>query len=175
MNVDIINLDDDLAAIALRSVTEYWGCTVALHQIATAKQLIQLLNGETALSKHIVFMCHGVEQGVALPELAPELAAEQPYQTVVTPTDFQAFLHLPDCLVLSTGCLTGRPEFAAFLGGGCRAYIGPTGYPEATSALFYALHFFYELCVGNNSLEVAHQKAAAHDAETQMFRLYSSS
>ncbi len=173
MDVDIINLDDDLASITLRSVTEYWGCTVAIHHVATAGQLVRLLNGETALSKRIVLMCHGIEQGVALPSLAPEIAAQQPYQSVVTPTDFQEFLHLPDCLVLNTGCLTGRPEFAAaFLGAGCHAYIGPVNYPEGTSALFYPLHFFYELHVRNSPLELAHQKAAAHDAETRMFQLY---
>ena len=173
MNIDIINLDDDLASVALRSILEYWGCTVAIHHVATAQQLVRLLNGETALSKHIVFMCHGVEQGVALAELAPEIAAQQPYQSVVSADNFQEFLHLPDRLVLNTGCLTGRPEFAAaFLRAGCHTYIGPVDYPEATSALFYPLHFFYEFHVRNSPLEIAHQKAAAHDAETQMFQLY---
>ena len=173
MNIDIINLADDLASVALRSVLEYWQCTVAIHHVATSKQLVDVLNGETALSKHIIIMCHGTKQGLVLPELAPEIAAEQPYRQVITATNLQEFLYLPDCLVLNTGCVTGRPEFAsAFLNAGCHSYIGPVDYPEATSGLFYPLHFFYEFHVRNSPVEIAHQKAAAHDAETQMFHFY---
>ena len=145
MNIDIINLDDDLASVALRSILEYWGCTVAIHHVATAQQLVRLLNGETALSKHIVFMCHGVEQGVALAELAPEIAAQQPYQSVVSADNFQEFLHLPDRLVLNTGCLTGRPEFAAaFLRAGCHTYcifrVGLTEWLKYRKIVFQLLH-----------------------------------
>lgn len=173
MNIDIINVDDALEALALRSVLEYWGCTVALHHIATAQHLVQALGGETALSKHIVLMCHGVELGLALPELAPEIAAQQPYQTALSPAHLKEFLHLPGCLVVNTGCLMGKPEFAAaFLQAGCHGYIGLTDYPEGSSSLFYVLHFFYELHVRNSSALIAHQKAAAHDAETQMFQLH---
>ena len=171
-----MSLDDDVAALALRSVLEYWGCNVVIHFVATAGQLVDLLNGETALSGPIILMCHGVEQGLALPELAPQIAARQPYQNVVTATDLREFLALSNRLVLSTGCFTGRPEFAdAFLHAGCHAYIGPTDYPEGTSALFYPVHFFYEFHVRNAPLEIAHQKASAHDDETRMFKLYQKS
>ena len=173
MDIDIINVDDDLEAVALRAVLECWNCTVALHHIATAQQLVNVLGGNTTLSQHIVLMCHGVEQGLALPELAPEVAAQQPYQIALSPADLKEFLRLPECLVVNTGCLMGRSEYAsAFLQAGCHSYIGPVEYPEGSSSLFYVLHFFYGLNVKNSSVQIAHQKASAHDAETQMFQLH---
>ena len=173
MNIDIINMGDDLASLALRESLEVWGCAVTLHHIASARQLVRVLNGETAISSHIVLMCHGVEQGLALPDLGPEIAAQQPYQTALSPADLREFLRLPDCLVLNSGCAMGNVEFAeAFLDAGCHAYIGADDYIEGDAAHFYALHFFYELCVRHSSIEEAHRKAASHDSQTQMYRLF---
>lgn len=173
MNIDIISVDDGLASLALRATLELWGCAVAIHYIASARQLVRVLNGETVLSPNIVLMCHGVERGLALPDLAPEIAAQQPYQTALSPDDLREFLRLPDCLVLNTGCAMGKTDFAdAFLQSGCHTYIGANDYPEGASAHFYTLHFFYELCVRNKGVETAHRKAASHDAETQMYQLF---
>jgi hypothetical protein len=118
-------------------------------------------------------MCHGSPNGICLPELAPEIEAAQPYGRFITPDNLREFLHLPDKVVLNTGCTTGRAQFAdSFLGGGCRSYIGPAGYPDGDAALFYALHFFYELHSCNKSLSEAHNLARSHNDETGLFTLY---
>lgn len=176
MKIDIINLGDDLASVALRSILECWGCTVRIHHVATAQGFVRLCNRENTLSNHVVLMCHGVEEGIVLPELASDVEAQQPYHTTLTAANLRDFLYLPERLVLNTGCLTGRAEFAvAFVEAGCHSYIGPTEYPDGGSALFYVLHFFYELHARKSTVEVAHQKAKAHDVETQMFHLYQAS
>jgi hypothetical protein len=170
--VELINIGDDWQTFALRSVLECYGITVRLHPIATAAQLVALLDGSTSLSQHIVVMCHGCESGIALPELAPEVEAAQPYQKVLTPENLQQFLRLSDKVVLNTGCTTGDAPFAkAFLGAGCRSYIGPAGYPDGDAALFYALHFFYELYSRGRILSEAHNLACSHNDETGLFTL----
>jgi hypothetical protein len=170
--IDLINIGDDWQTFALRSVLECYGITVRLHPIATAAQLVELLDGSTLLSQHIVLMCHGCENGICLPELAAEIEATQPYRKFLTPENLQAVLHLPDKVVLNTGCTTGRAEFAkAFLGAGCRSYIGPAGYPDGDAALFYALHFFYELHSCGRSAGEAHHRARSHNDETGLFTL----
>jgi hypothetical protein len=95
LTVDLINIDDDWQTFALRSVLECYGITTVLHPIATAAQLVALLDGSAALSQHIVVMCHGCEDGIALPELAPEIEAAQPYRKILTAENLQEFLHLP--------------------------------------------------------------------------------
>lgn len=174
--VELINIGDDWQTFALRSVLEYYGITVRLHPIATAAHLVALLDGSTSLSQHIVLMCHGCDNGICLPELAPEIEAAQPYQKVLTPENLQQFLRLPDKVVLNTGCTTGDAPIArAFLGAGCRSYIGPAGYPDGDAALFYVLHFFYELHSRGRSLSEAHNLARSHNDETGLFTLYQQS
>ena len=59
-----------------------------------------------------------------------------------------------------------------FLQSGCRAYVGADGDPEGEAALFYVLHFFYELHCRGRSVREAHESAASHDCETGLFKLY---
>lgn len=173
MKIDIVVIDDALAALALRGVLEAWGCEVRMHLIATPCHLVKVLGGETELSPHVVLMDHGAAEGLHLPELAPQIAAEQPYGNVLTPRDLAEFLKLPNRLVINTGCSLGTPDFVeVFLAAGCRAYIGATDDPDGSAGLFYPLHFFYELQERGSSIEEAHRKASAHNAETQMYQLH---
>lgn len=172
MEVDIVDLDDDLEAVALRSVLECFDFTVRMHYVATSGQLVRTLGDEDATSGNVVLMCHGGEEGLLLPELAGEVAAEQPYAGVMTAADFRSFLRLPGRLVINTGCLLGRQEYAdAFLDAGCRSYVGPIDYVEAYASLFYVLHFLYGLRRGG-SVDEAHEQARAHGPETASFQLY---
>lgn len=171
--LELINIDDDLAALALRGMLECWGVRVGLHHVATSAQLVALLDGSTPLAPYVVLMCHGVEDGLALPALAPAIAAAQPYNDAVSAQDFAAFLRLPPSVIVNTGCSLGTPAFAeAFLGAGCRAYIGAVDDPDGGDALFYVTHLCYELFGRGTQLPVAHERAAAHTADTRMFRLY---
>jgi hypothetical protein len=85
LTVDLVNIGDNWQTFALRFVLECYEITVTLHQAATAAQLVALLDGSTEGSQHMVLMCHGSEQGICLPELAPEIEVAQPYQRFLTP------------------------------------------------------------------------------------------
>jgi hypothetical protein len=173
MSVEILFIADELEALALRGVLEYWGVRVNIHFVATANQLIQVLDGSLSLAETIILMCHGVEAGLYLPELAPEFAAQQRYQRAISAANFREFLRLPDKVVINTGCSLGTPDYAAaFLEGGCRVYIGADGDPEGNAALFYALHLFYAHYCQGQPLTDAHAAASRHDPDTGMFKLY---
>jgi hypothetical protein len=91
----------------------------------------------------------------------------------ITPENLQEFLRLPDKVVVNTGCTTGHAWFAdVFHAAGCQSYIGSAGYPDGDAALFYALHFFYELHPCGKSLNEAHDLARSHNDETSLFTLY---
>jgi hypothetical protein len=171
--IDIINVLDSLEAYALRSALEWFGAQVTLHLVGQASDIVRILGDGGSHSNNIVLMCHGNDEGLILPELAPALEAEQPYHGVLTPGDIGAFAHLPGSVVLNTGCSLGAPAFAeAFLQAGVRAYIGARGDPHGSSSLFYAIHFYYERIFAGRDIRTAHKLASSHDEQTGMFTLY---
>lgn len=172
-HLDIINIADNLEVTALRALLENWGVVTRVWHMASASDLVYLLNGQIVLSEIIVISCHGGSKGLHLPELAPEVAAQQPYSGVINAAQMREFLKLPSKLVINTGCKLGCPEFAqAFLDAGCHAYIGSNDYIEGDASLLYLSIFFYEhLCKGK-TLEAAHLRASEHDEETQLFQLF---
>ncbi len=48
--IDIIDIEDDLEALAVRSALEYLGFNVNLHFISKSKDLVELLNGNKQIS-----------------------------------------------------------------------------------------------------------------------------
>ena len=129
--IDIVNIDDNLEALAARSSLEYFGYNVSLHFIPKSKVLVELLNGSKHLSKNILIMCHGIDEGIVLPELAKEVAKEQPYNKILTPNNLNDFLKLNNSLVVNTGCSTGTKDFAdAFLENGSDCYVAPRDFPS---------------------------------------------
>lgn len=172
-SVTIIAIADDLEALALRAALEWWGVQVTIHFIGQAKDLVAILGDTTRRATTFFLMGHGDEQGFILPELHPDIEREQPYHSPLAPAHLVQFMHLPDCIVISTGCATGTEAFAeAFLSAGCRAYVGPTGYVEGDASLFYSLALCYEWICKGQVLGTAHQKAIVHDSETSLFRLF---
>ena len=173
MIVDLIDVDDILASLTIRSALEYSGIRVNFYPIATSSQLIDALNGGAGENGYILLNCHGVEGGLHLPELGAEVAKQQPFNKAVSASDFRSFLQLPPCTVVNTGCVLGTPDYAgAFLEGGCTSYIGATDYPDGNAALMYTIHLFYWLQRHQYSLEHAHQTAASIDEDTGMYTLY---
>lgn len=171
--VTLLNIADDLEAIALRAALEWWAIEVTLHHVGSAAQLVTRLNGTTPLAPLVVLLCHGDERGILLPELAAEPAATQPFDGALGPDELRQFVRLPASVVVNTGCATGTPSFAAALRAcGAAAYIGPTGYPDGSASLFYCLALIYAHLVRGQPLAAAHAQAAAHDAETAQFHLF---
>lgn len=171
--VDIIEIEDAIEALALRSALEWWGIQVTLHLVGQAKDIVYLLSGNVSISSNIILMCHGDERGLCLPTLSDEIEAEQPYHGALTAENFREFLELPDCVVLNTGCGQGQPDVAqAFLDGGCRAYIAPIDYPSGDASLFFALHFYYEWLCKDTELRQAFVMASSPKDDTGLFRFY---
>lgn len=172
-HVDIINIGDALEVVALRAVLENWGVVVRVWHVASPSSLVSLLNGQIQLSDIVVLSCHGGSQGLHLPELHPEVAARQPYNGILTAAQMREFLKLTEPVIINTGCALGRDEVAqAFLSAGGSFYIGTQDYIEGTASLLYLSLFFYEHLCRNKSIEEAHRRAASHDEETQLFKLY---
>ena len=172
-SVDFVDIHDNLEAVTLRSALEWWQVQVRLHPIGQAKDLVSVLGGSQHLAPIVILMCHGDDRGILLPELGAELEAEQPYHHVLTPTNVLECVHVPNRVVINTGCATGTTALAdAFLGAGAQVYIGPEGYVEADASLFYMFQLCYEwICKGRPLLH-AHARACAWDAQTGLFRMF---
>lgn len=171
--VELICIGDALETIALRASFDWWGIDGRLHLIGKASDLVALLDGSYPLAQHVALMCHGVPEGIVLPELGEEFAARERYNRYLSPQDVAEFANLPGSVVLNTGCVTGTQAFAdAFLQHGATHYIAPTDYPEGDAALFFALCFYYYHLIKRMSLEDAFSRARSADEETHMFRLF---
>ncbi len=171
--VDLMEIDDALEALAFRAVLESWNVRVALHLIGQAQDVVRLLSGKQRLSRRIFWMGHGDDQGFILPELHPGFERDQLYHSRLTPDNLKEFLTLSDCIVISTCCETGAPPIAkTFLQAGCQAYIGPVGSPQGDASLFYLTYLCYEWICKNSDLKTAHEQASSHDEETAKFRLH---
>lgn len=168
---DIALLDID-GQPALRDVLEELDALVLrlpLVQPALISQALHRPNGED----YLVINAHGDKQGFIIPELAPSIAAEQPFNNHLTPEIIRANSKLTGSVVVSLACATGTSSMAAaWLDGGASAYIAPTGYPEASDALVFATLLFWMLISHRASLSEAMKSASGAGGTTTMFKLY---
>lgn len=171
--LDLIVIDDNLEALAVRACLERWGVTVNLHLIGKSSDLVSLFNEPERLSSNILITCHGTKKGIVLPELAPQIAKKEPYRDFITPANLKEFVNLKGHVVLSTGCVTGKQTFAnVFMSRGAGAYIALQGYPEASAALLFVVNFYYFLLVKKLSVKEAYQKAVQSDPKELSFKLF---
>ena len=170
--IDIISIADDVASLSMRSVLEYWNIKVDIHYVAKSQDLGDIFKKDS-LSENLLLMCHGVEEGIHLPELDPAVAKTQPYDKVLTPDNLDEFLKLNGQTVVSIGCKTGTKALAdAFLSKGAKEYIAPSSYPEGTASLLFTVNFYYFLLVKELPIKEAYTKAKLIDNETEMFELF---
>jgi len=95
-----------------------------------------------------------------------------PNERPVSAAELSSIVRLPERIVVNLGCRTGTEALAAaFLGGGCDAYIAPLGYVEGNAAMMFAIHLFYFLAE-KRPLTEAVQESCKHDAECALFKLY---
>ena len=138
-----------------------------------AQHLVDVLSARVPVGDDLVLSGHGDERGFLLPELAPDLEHQERFHGALTPEDLHGLVDLPGRTIVSLGCVTGRAEIAsAFLAGGCSAYIGPSGYPDGSSAVFFAMRLYYHLLHDEMELDGAFELAASTNDETGMYRLF---
>ncbi len=175
--IDIIVIDNDLEALALRSALEWWGVKVNMHFIGKAQDIVDIFKKEN-LAPYICFAAHGNEinerWGFQLIELGEEIAKKQPYDKILFPSDISEFVKLQNNHVLSNACVTGNKEMAdAFLKNGAESYIGPKSAPFANASLYFALNFYYWLFAKEKSVKEAFEKSMTMiDKEIDEFVLF---
>lgn len=171
--VDLIVIDEALEALALRAILESFGVEVRCRFVGNANILVTLLGRENQLQDLVILSCHGKKEGMLLPDLAPRLEAQMPYQKIVTAKHFLEFLELNGQIVMTTGCCLGQRKFAdSFLQRGAAAYIGTEEYVDGASTALFMTSFLYYFTYKGQSLEEAFKKAKAQDQETALFRLH---
>jgi len=171
--VDIIVIDGDMEANAIRSCLENWSVKVNTFWIGQPNHIAEVLNNQNERSKHILLSGHGSEAGFELAELSQELEKQQLFKRSMSSNDIKKHLSFDDSVVLSTACMTGTPQISnAFFDSGASYYLAPDGYPDGSAALYFVLSFYYNLFYGKLSIEESHGVASRHDAETQLFKLY---
>lgn len=171
--LDLVVINDDLEALAVRACLERWGVTVNLHLIGKSSDLVRLFKEPERLSPNTLITCHGTKKGIVLPELAPQVAKKEPYTDTLTSSDLKEFVSLKGQTVVSTGCVTGNQSFAkAFLSQGAGVYIAPKDYPEASATLLFAVNFYYFLLVKKLSVKQAYQKTMRLEPKEFDFKFF---
>jgi len=173
LTVQLIDVENYPEMLALRMALEWFNVRVFVDLVATSEQLIQALNHPIVKPDYAVLMCHGVDEGLYLGELAPEVAATQPYNGAINATQFREFLAIDGYPVINNGCSLGTPDYAqAFLDCGATTYIGAIDDESGGASLMYLISLFYHMTEHNQSLSEAHLSACNIDDDTRMFKLY---
>src|SRR5258708_39814084 len=102
--IDIIVIDNDLEALALRSALEWWGVKVNMHFIGKAQDIVDIFKKEN-LAPYICFAAHGNEinerWGFQLIELGEEIAKKQPYDKIDIRSQILFFKYINNILRLT--------------------------------------------------------------------------
>lgn len=163
---------DDRGSEAIRAALEQCGLRVTLVRIGQARHLVAALS-DIGAAEYVILDCHGVDGDILIPELAPELEAQQPFHRRLTPEVMSKYARFDRALVISTGCTTADLNTGqAVLGQGAEGCIAPIGYPEGHAAFFAVTYLFYELTQGRN-IRQAFQRLVEHDPEMGMWQMQS--
>ncbi|CAM5544433.1 MULTISPECIES: hypothetical protein [Streptomyces] len=169
-SVDVLDLEGGDGR-PLRDALESFGVQVNYLPIGQPRHFVAALDGSRTVAPYVILCCHGDEGRVLLDELAPEIAAHQPFNGSAGPEDVRAHLRLPGSVVINNGCDTGDPRLAeAFLDAGASAYIAPSGAPFGYASVFAPLFLFYEL-TEQRTLTEAVTRLRAHDGELGMWEM----
>lgn len=179
MNIALVcGPDCDMETQAVRAALELFGARVFTYWIGRPNDLIAVLSGEDlyAGTDMIVLCFHGDEGKFIMPELGEDVYEEGEPQGDFGPAEVLRYAKLNGKIVIGNGCTLGDKELArAFLGRGCRIYIGPDDYPDGNDALMFVLRFFYEIIQHGKSTEEAYALAVTMSEELPMYRLYQGS
>ncbi|KOG62234.1 hypothetical protein ADK76_13350 [Streptomyces griseoflavus] len=169
-SVDLLDLESGYAR-PLRDALESFGVQVHYLPIGQPRHFVAALDGSRPVAPYVILSCHGDEGRILLDDLAPELAAFQPFNASAGPDEVRTHLRLPGSVVINNGCDTGDPRLAdAFLDAGASAYIAPSGAPFGYASVFAPLFLFYEL-TEQRTLTEAVTRLRAHDGELGMWEM----
>ncbi len=178
-SLDLIVIDNDLEALALRSALEWWGVKVNLYIIGKAQDVVDFFQSGQ-LAPYICIAGHGDGDAASpnwsfvLPELGEEIAKKQPYDKFLHPADIAEFAKLSGQHIFSNACQTGHLEMAnVFLSAGAASYVAPQKAPFGNATLHFALNFYYWQFAKEKDVNEAFEKALSQiDIEQDKFTLF---
>jgi hypothetical protein len=162
-------------ANAIRQVLEYFEVKIITFFIGRPSDFIDILNGKSLYAdiNHIILCFHGKAEKFVMPILAKDIYETDEPRGNFGADEIEKFAKLKDKIILTTGCTLGKKGLAkAFLNSECKAFIGAKDYIEANSALFFIIHFYYELLANQRTEKDAFEIAKAPDSETKLFQFY---
>lgn len=159
--VSILMVDRGVEALAIRSLLEQFNYRVEIHAIGSRRHFLEILQGKVPTFEYVIISGHGLEGAFLLPD-EPDVMAG----------DLDGLVALPDKVVISTCCETGIQTLAAaFLKGGCAAYIAPQAEIEGNAAVLFVIHLFYHLAK-KLPLTAAVELARTYDNECALFKTF---
>jgi hypothetical protein len=171
--IDLVAVGRAEEALALRAALEELGAgDVRLHRIGRGADLAPLLDGTTPVA-HLLVSCHGTEDGIVLPELAPELQAAEPFGSHLGAADIERIAALDGAVVVLTGCETGRLA-GSLLARGAAAVVAPDGFPRSAAAFAFCGALYYALLELGLTLAEAVERARALGGDAAGFGLHTS-
>ena len=167
----IAAFDTGIEPEALRQTLEHFGYLVVRKNIGRPADLMDILGGALPLEPDLlVLSCHGESGGIVMPELGEAVYREDEPRGNFGAAETARYLHLSGKVILNLGCTTGQEPLADVFSA-CNTYIAPTDYVEGSSALLFAIRFFYELAQNGKTVPEAWEAARSTDAETGLFIL----
>lgn len=156
---------------ALRQALETFGWFVATKYIARPADLMDALGGQLPLEPDfLVLSCHGEKGSILMPVLGESIYRDDEPRGPFAADDVARCLRLSGKVILNLGCSTGLPPLSDVFAQS-NTYIAPMDDVAGTSALMFAIRFFYELAQNERSIPDACQLARAIDEETALFHL----
>lgn len=131
--VSVVSVGDAAEAHTVRAVLESYNFQVQVHWIGSRTELVNVLAGVLATNPILVLSCHGVAEGIWLPD-----------EPALPPAEIATVAHLPGRTVINLGCSTGTAAYAAaFAEAGADLYVGPTEDVEGAAAIVFLACLFY--------------------------------
>ena len=159
-SVTIVSDENSEVAMAIRSVMEQFRLRVQLYVGVWKQHLLDFFEGKVPCAEHIVICTSGdgdtESENIDLDEMKMAFSCVQVVDDwegttfYLTPRNIPKLVSFQEKRVLFCGCGSGRQAFAkAFIGAGCKSYIGATGEVDGDSAMMFVLSFFYHLLSSN--------------------------
>jgi len=156
---------------AMRQTLESFGYFVVTKYIDRPSDLMDTLGGRLPLDPDIlVLSCHGKDGGILLPELDESVYRADEPRGPFSAREIDQYLRLSGKVILNLGCSTGCDCLSSVFGRS-NTYIAPVDDVAGTSALMFALRFFYEMAQNGQTVSEACTLARSIDKETSLFHL----
>lgn len=157
----------------LRSVLEWLGGVVLLHQCGRPSALLKVLAQGDSCAPYMIISGHGEEGDLILGEYCEGIDVSMLHEGKMPPEAIRQHINLPGCVVINTCCESGmRTTAQAFMHGGLKAYIAPVEAVLGSAVPLFVTHLFYMLTQHKASLRQAWHSAASIDQHTACFALY---